>query len=324
LRRVGLAGIRSSPVHIGDSFMPSTTPHAKQADSKTGNMRFRVVAAIVAYLPDVKALSETVDAAADQVTDVVIVANDYASWARSLAGGVSILRQDRNIGLGAAYNLAVQAARERIATHLLLLDQDSLPAPEMVTKLAAAFALYPAAAAAGPHWRDRRTGQDGFFLRGSTWGMHRYRPRAGEIMPVDFLISSGSLISLDAFDDIGPFDEVLFIDHVDSDWSLRARAKGYQLYGVGDARLDHSMGEATRTVSIFGQQRQWFSYPPERNYYRLRNSIALWRRPYVPWSWTAHDVLRTLFLDLFYLTCGPHRLERLRLLLRAVRDGVKL
>jgi hypothetical protein len=51
-------------------------------------------------------------------------------------------------------------------------------------------------------------------LRLARWGARKYRPVAGEIVPVDFLISSGSLISLAALADIGPFDESLFIEHV--------------------------------------------------------------------------------------------------------------
>ena len=51
-------------------------------------------------------------------------------------------------------------------------------------------------------------------LRLARWGARKYRPVAGEIVPVDFLISSGSLISLAALADIGPFDESLFTEHV--------------------------------------------------------------------------------------------------------------
>jgi hypothetical protein len=47
-------------------------------------------------------------------------------------------------------------------------------------------------------------------------------------------------MSLDALAEIGPFNEKLFIEHVDTDWSLRARAKDYRLYGLADARLDRT------------------------------------------------------------------------------------
>jgi GT2 family glycosyltransferase len=143
------------------------------------------------------------------------------------------------------------------------------------------------------------------------------KPAAGEIVPVDFLISSGSLISLAALADIGPFDEGLFIEHVDTDWALRAGAKGYRLYGV------HALGDAALSASPLGlRRRRFFLYKPERNYYLLRNSVALWRRHYTPWHWIIHDVRRTFLLMLFYALFVPPRLARLRLMLRAVRDGL--
>jgi rhamnosyltransferase len=179
-------------------------------------------------------------------------------------------------------------------------------------------------AAVGPLWRDSRTGEDGFFVRLVRWGARKYKPAPGEIVPVDFLISSGSLISLAALADIGPFDESLFIEHVDTDWTLRARAKGYRLYGVADARLDHALGEAALTASPLGLRRRFFLYKPERNYYLLRNSVALWRRHYAPWRWVLHDVRRTVLLMVFYGLFVPPRLTRLRSMFRAVRDGLSM
>ena len=288
------------------------------------NLIARVAAVIVAYRPHLKVMTETLHAAAAQVANILIVANDGAPWSCPLPANATLLKQDHNLGLGAAYNLAARWAHERSATHLLLLDQDSVPAPEMVANLVTVCAGPSRIAAAGALWCDSRTGQEGFFLRSYARGRRRYRPIPGEIVPVDFLVSSGSLIALDALADIGSFDEALFIEHVDTDWTLRARAKGYQLYGVADARLEHRFGDATWTISILGWRCFVFLYPPERNYYRVRNSIALWRRPYVPWQWILRNIIGTITLTLFYVICVPPRLERLRLLFRAVRDGFKM
>src|SRR5215467_4129106 len=276
-----------------------------------------------AYHPNVAILAESLAATAPQVENLLLVANDGAPWSCQLPGNVALARQVNNIGLGAAYNLAARWAHEQGATHLLLLDQDSVPAPGMVAALMEGFMRPGPVAAVGPLWRDSRTGEDGFFVRLARWGARKYRPAFGEIVPVDFLISSGSLISLAAFADIGPFDENLFIEHVDTDWALRARSKGYRLYGIADARLDHALGDAALNASPLGlRRRRFFLYKPERNYYLLRNSVALWRRQYAPWRWIIHDVRRTLLLMLFYALFVPPRLARLRSMLRAVRDGL--
>jgi rhamnosyltransferase len=294
------------------------------AARRTPIQRSHINGVTTAYHPNVAILQESLAAAAPQVENFLLVANDGAPWSCELPPNVAVLQQAKNIGLGAAYNLAAGWARQQGATHLLILDQDSVPGSGMVAALIEGFKQPGPIAAAGPLWRDSRTGEDGFFVCLARWGARKYRPLAGEIVPVDFLISSGSLISLAALDDIGPFDESLFIEHVDTDWALRARAKGYRLYGVADARLDHAFGEAVLTASPVGLRRRFFLYKPERNYYLLRNSIALWCRQYAPWRWILHDVRRTILLMAFYGLFVPPRLTRLRSMFRAVRDGLSM
>ncbi len=280
-------------------------------------------AAVVTYRPDVSVLGRLLAVLATQVDHILLVANDGAPWSCPIPENATIARQSKNLGLGAAYNLAAEWALQRGATHLLLLDQDSVPAPGMIPALLEAFKQPDPVAAAGPLWRDSRTGEDGFFVRLTRWGVRKYRPAADEIAPVDFLISSGSLISLDALANMGPFDEALFIEHVDTDWALRARAKGYRLYGVASARLDHGFGEATMTAGVLGLRRQFFLYPPARNYFLVRNSIALWLRPYAPRQWVWYDVRRTAVLMVFYVLFVPPRLKRLRFIAQAIRDACR-
>jgi rhamnosyltransferase len=308
--------LAAEDVRLTDSS-ESVTVRAAAAEG-----RGYVAAAIVVYRPDPRRLGDVVAAVSGQVNELVLIANDGAPWSCALPANATLAVQGKNVGLGAAYNRAAEWARRRGAAHLLLLDQDSVPAPGMVKALADALERPGRIAAAGPLWRDSRTGEDGFFVRHAPWGTRKYRPRAGEVAAVDFLISSGSLIPLAALDEIGPFDEDLFIDHVDSDWTLRARAKGYRLCGVADARLDHTIGESTMSIWLSGPKLSFFSYSPDRNYYLVRNSIAMWRRPYVSWRWVLHDVCRTIAITSLHVLCVTARGERLRAINRAVRDAV--
>ena len=282
-----------------------------------------ILAVIVVYRPDVPLLERAVGAVAPQVGRLLVVVNDDGHWVCAMPPNATVLRSHANIGLGAAYNLAANQAREWGATHLLLLDQDSVAAPDMVDKLARALSSDKGAAAAGPLWRDSRSGQDGFFVRLSRYGAQRV-PLQSTLqdhapVEVDFLISSGSLISLAAIAETGPFDEFLFIEHVDTDWSLRARARNLRLYGVPAARLDHSLGERTHATFL---GRRAFIHAPLRQYYLVRNAVLLWRRPHAPWKWILHDVRRTALLMSYYLIFHTPRLERLKCMIRGVRDGL--
>ncbi len=283
---------------------------------------FQVEAVVVLYHPDPGLLAALLAAVAPQVACVTLITNDGGARAcPPLPDNAALVDPGRNLGLGAAYNLAAAAARARGATHLLLLDQDSVPAAGMVGALLRAFDSTGPVAAAGPLWRDRRGGEDGFFVRLATFGIRKFRPPPGAVVPVDFLISSGSLISLAALAEIGPFDAELFIDQVDTDWAFRARARGWRLRGVADARLDHAFGQGMLAGSVFTFGRRVFLYPPERNYYLLRNSLILWRRPHAPWPWILYDVPRTIVLMLVYALFVPPRRRRLACMVRALRDA---
>jgi rhamnosyltransferase len=281
----------------------------------------RVCAVIVAYKPVIALLERALAATAPQVASLLLISNDDHELPLSRPpGNVSLVQFGVNVGLGKAYNLAVEWAGRENATHLLLLDQDSVPDAGMVDALLTGFAAGERVAAAGPRWRDRQSGEDGFFVRFGRWSARRYRVPAAAVAPVDFLISSGSLLSLAALNDVGPFDEALFVDHTDTDWTLRARAKGYTLCGVGSAGLEHSFGETSIVIRGAGVRRRIAVHPPDRNYLLLRNSLLLWRRPYAPWPWILHDVRRVAAVMLFHVLFVRPRLVRLWFILAALRE----
>jgi O-antigen ligase len=305
-----------------DLECPSSFPMALGACKDDPSVCLKIDAAIVIYRPDLATLSAVLAAVAPQVSRVLLIANDSAAPALALPNNAELVIQNRNLGLGAAYNLAVDWARANRATHLLLLDQDSVAERDMVVRLGKAFSATADVAAAGPLWRDARTGKTGHFVRLTRWGTAKIRPTGHAIVSVDFLISSGTLISLKAVDRIGPFDEQLFIEHVDTDWCLRARAIGYALLGVVNARLDHKFGDATLTAPLAGGNHQFFLYPAERNYYLVRNSIVLWRRPYAPMGWVLHDFLRNVVLIFWHILVARPRRKRLKSVWRGICDGL--
>jgi rhamnosyltransferase len=278
----------------------------------------RIVAVIVAYHPDLPTLKRVIAATAPMVSEVIVVNNDQGDWPARLDEAVVFHTPPFNIGIGAAYNFGAALARKEGATHLLLLDQDSIPAPQMVPQLLAQYSMHERIGGVGPLWKDPRTGEVGGF---SVKFGSKVIPKAGEDLQVEFLISSGSLIGLDALLELGPFDDKLFIEHVDTEWALRAKSKGFALYGVADALLEHTIGDEVFVLPGSGQR--VFMYPAERTYYLVRNSIRLWLRPYATWRWRLFDVWRTSRLIVLYLAFAPNRWVRFKAVLQGMRDAFR-
>ena len=78
-------------------------------------------------------------------------------------------------------------------------------------------------------------------------GLRRLRIEPGaSLQRCAFLISSGCVVSRDAFDVLGRFDETLFIDHVDTEYSFRALSRNVPLYVVPSLVLPHRIGAKQR------------------------------------------------------------------------------
>jgi len=159
------------------------------------------------------------------------------------------------------------------------------------------------------------------FVRFGWFGFRRVACDEGAVVEVDFLISSGSLFPRPALERVGLMDEQLFIDHIDTDWFLRARAAGLRAYGVCDAIMRHSLGEGMLHVWL-GRWRSLPRHRPFRHYYIFRNSLLLYRRPYAPWRWIANDLVRLGVMLVFYPMLSKPRFAHARMMVRGMRDGI--
>lgn len=287
------------------------------------NRRASVCAVIVTYHPEPAALRTRIAALRPQVAQVIVVDNATPGFGADL--GVTVLVQPENVGLARAQNIGIEAARAAGHTHVLLLDQDSVPAPDMVDRLLTALAGLTAAGrrvgAVGPRFRDERERRDAPFVK-IAFPMSRklWCSPDGEPIEADFLISSGVLIPLAVLDQVGTMDEGIFIDNVDMEWSFRARARGFSLYGVCAATMGHHLGDARQPV--FGGRAQVVVHSPVRLYYIMRNRLRLYRLAHTPRVWIAQDLPRVIakFL-IFTVLVGPRR-RNARYMLRGLRDGL--
>ena len=286
-----------------------------------------ILAVVVTHRPDMAALDALMRALRPQVDGMIVVDNaspdpEGALPALVRAHAATLIANARNLGVAAGLNRGIDRARAEGAAAVLLMDQDSLPAPDMVEKLAGALHRLQSSpgpvAAVGPVAEDLRNGGTAPFVRiGFPFNRKHFAAR-GETVRCDFLITSGALVPMAALDAIGPMDEGLFIDNVDLDWSFRAAQAGHALHGVGDARMGHRIGDGIRRLPLGAS----FVHSPTRLYYMMRNRVLLYRRAATPRLWIAQDMPRAaLKLLRFSLLIAPRRANA-RAMLRGLRDGI--
>lgn len=294
----------------------------------------RVIGVVVTYHPDVELLRTVLDAARPQVAGLVVVDNTPAA-----AGGpdaaaspdVEVLSMGRNLGLAAALNRGCERAWARDADFVLLFDQDSVPAPDLVERLAKAWSGAEAAGlrvgAAGPRFIDERGSRVFAFVRlGYLRNREAVAQPGADFVATDTLITSGCLIARAALAQAGGMDESLFIDNVDIEWSFRARSHGWALVGAPQAVLHHRIGDdhvpAPWWARLLGKD--WvIRHGPPRLYYITRNRIRLYRMRHVPLPWKTQDMLRLPWkLVLSLCVAEGERRAVARSLARGVWDGL--
>lgn len=300
-------------------------------------MKLNAIAAavIVAYEPDRDALRALVLSLADQVTSIIVVDNSPASdervpvLLRSLRDvRVTLIRLGTNRGVAEALNIGIHAARAAGATHILLSDQDSRPAPDMVGELLSgldSLGREHAVGAVGPTYTDTTSGLTFPFQTlapGRFFYSHAAPTPERPCVEALTLITSGTLIPVDVLDRVGLMREDFFIDHVDAEWCFRARAAGYKLFGIGSATMYHRLGDASLRVWYMGWRTE-SAYSPVRVYYRVRNFVALCKSTYVPAGVKIRSSWYTL--GMMYTQCifGPTRLRSLRFGLVGLWHGLR-
>jgi rhamnosyltransferase len=92
----------------------------------------------------------------------------------------------------------------------------------------------------------------------------------------EHLITSGSMLNLKLFPEIGDFDEALFIDKVDHEYCLRAQLRHFKLIRFQNIFLHHSLGKITYGRSLKNFKRTpRVVHSPMRMYYIVRNYFYL-------------------------------------------------
>ena len=128
------------------------------------------------------------------------------------------------------------------------MDQDSVVDADLVSHLLETWAVARAAnrsaadtpdciAVVGSSFRDAAGRPDETRPSGSA---------GAEWLEVESVISSGSLLALAVYEQIGPFRDEFFIDHVDTEYCLRARRQGFRILQTRRPSMSHTVGAPTR------------------------------------------------------------------------------
>jgi len=225
-------------------------------------------------------------------------------------------RNARNLGIGQALNRGIEAAARRGYRWVLLMDQDSEVQPGLTAALLAIVASHPTPeriALVGAGYEDP--------LERAT-GSRAHRDAAGAAFDtVDWVITSGSLLSVAAYAAIGPFREEFFIDYVDLEYGVRARAHGYLVLRARATLMRHVIG-APSEHRLFGRRKWTSNHSPDRRYYRARNDTVMLRESGRHRHWRLKSLGRSIRTCKRVLLYERGKWAKVRAVLEGWWDGI--
>lgn len=222
---------------------------------------------IVTYHPD-GSFPDRLKRVQSQFPSVIIVDNGSYSPvmpdSQACSPQIHLVTNPSNLGIAAALNQGVNLAIQEGFEWVVTLDQDTMPAPDMLATLLDVYRKSGGGnVMIGSNYRDAHRKRD--FIR-CTDAEIGFRGRKT-------LITSGTLIPLSLFKTMGFFREDYFIDSVDHEFCLRARAHGFRMLISCRPVMEHGIGAHVENVS---KLRQFLSvdHSPTRKYFIARNTIA--------------------------------------------------
>lgn len=232
----------------------------------------RICAGIVLFNPDISRLEQSIQMISLQVESLIFVDNssDNLVEIKYLLfnnGNFTLLENPVNLGIARALNQICEWSLNNQYQWVLTLDQDSICPEGMIDHMKRFIEM-------------KDVGMIGSkFLNVLSVSSNNYRKKIkdNEIEYVESCITSGSLMSLDAWKKSGKFDDWMFIDCVDYDICLKLRLSGYNILRDNSVVINHCVGNA-KIIKLLGKNIIVYNHNAIRNYYFVRNYIFIIRK----------------------------------------------
>ena len=195
---------------------------------------------------------------------------------RAAFPGVTLVESPANLGFVLGNNLGVDMALSQGADYLLLLNNDTVVAPDFLTCLVASAEADPSIGIAGPaiyYFDEPRTfwsaGGAIDWQKGSTRMLHIGEEDTGQLgsqpYRVDFVTGCAFLVKARVLRKVGKLDPRFFAYYEEAELCVRAGRAGYGCNVVPGARVWHKISPQAREAS------------PSVQYYMTRNRLLFLR-----------------------------------------------
>lgn len=274
-----------------------------------------VCAIIITYNCDRK-IVDVIDSIKKQVSSVIIV--DNGSKRESLEilaeqekdSSVTIIYNEINYGIAKALNIGIKYAEEEGFKWVITLDHDTVCEEYMIEK------MFNYIESEGSHINIGIICPRVYDINKKMY-IDKVKKSSLEkdYVLVKDCIQSGSLYNINVFQNIGYFNEDLFIYHVDFDFCEKLINNNYKIVKCNKIKILHEEG-AKVSKKIFGVNLFYNNYSNYAVYYITRNTI------YMAKKYNIKYIKRIIKDFVFIILFDTRRVDLLTYWFKGVKDGI--
>lgn len=238
-----------------------------------------------------------------------------------------MILQNHNVnGLAGAYNLALTFLANINPEFILFLDDDTDPSSLYNLFDDKFFEVFSddLVAATAPIYIDSNTLTRGSHMLLNKFSFKRIPRNHIGSSHVSFVINSCSVWRFDAIIRIGKYDEVMKIDHIDTDYCLRATELGYSLILNSHYAFKHTIGNRVSYKLLFKTFRSG-NHSPERRKMIMLNSILVLRKHIKKYPILLYVILERIVYELLgIIVAEKNSIKKIKFSLVGLAKGIFL
>lgn len=226
----------------------------------------RILAGIVLYNPEKERLLENIQSIYPQVEKLVLINNNSLNYnliSTIFPRNAVIINNKQNLGIATALNQILQYALDNNYEWVITLDQDSVADKNIIATYKNCIKSHPQIGLICCKIIDRNANLSNNIEKVDGF--------------VDQCITSASMIYVKAWQEVGGFDDSMFIDSVDFDICINLKRHGWEIFKTHRTYVLHEVGHS-KIIKIFGKEYLSLNHSPFRYYYIARNNIYIGRK----------------------------------------------
>ncbi len=234
---------------------------------------------------------------------VIVVDNDSTDGAsaaiRSAHPNMTLIETGANLGFTGGNNVGIRYALENGADYVMLLNNDTIVAPDMLESLVATLEQNPTVGVAGPMIYYHDAPEVIWSAGGSIDWKHGTTTMIGvneedksqfgtQPRPVDFVTGCALLARRSVWERVGLLDDKFFMYYEETEWCVRVTRAGYKIMHVPTSMLWHKISTeervSPRTFYYLTRNRLLFLHAAQAGYGTWMNTLFEYIRTFVSWS----------------------------------------